>query len=226
LLYLSFCQQLPMATGPLCCLCFATLSCTACVFEYLVYGTCIVYVACSTRHLWYHCLWGLWYLHTFYAGLWPCPTWPDHNFVINSRPLYITDLPQFFDWHQAYTCQLDTHWPVINFCWHQAFHLHQQGTHCLPAIVPSMQMLPAQLYHFLGYIKSMATSTIPGVALCWPLSNILWYSRLTSKGAYKSLDKKWTSSTIQTTSLQWRNNSNQMDVLGCKETTTMTMNKR
>jgi len=36
-------------------------------------------------------------------------------------------------------------------------------------------------------------------------------------------DKKWTSSTTQTMSLHWLNNSNQMDVLGCKEATTMTL---
>jgi len=37
------------------------------------------------------------------------------------------------------------------------------------------------------------------------------------------IDKKWTDSTIQTMSLHWQNNSNQMDVLRCKEATTMTV---
>jgi len=47
-----------------------------------------------------------------------------------------------------------------------------------------------------------------------PLDNLVWW--------VLPSDKKWTNLTIQTTSLQWWNNSNQMDVLGCKEATTMT----
>jgi len=35
-------------------------------------------------------------------------------------------------------------------------------------------------------------------------------------------DKKWMSLTIQTMSLHWQNNSNQIDVLGCNKATTMT----
>jgi len=98
LLYLSFGQWLPMATGPLCCLCFAALSCATHALLYLVYGTCVLYIGSqysaptysvfSTRPMIPHTVYEAYGVSVPSTQAYSCVlhSWPDHNFSIDSRP--------------------------------------------------------------------------------------------------------------------------------------------
>jgi len=150
-------------------LCSAALFCLACALSYPVYGTCIIYVVRSTRH---HCLQGLRYLRTFYAGLRLCPTWPEHNFSIGIRPRPIyAGLACHIFWLTSgpYTGQVISTWYPLSTCRYLPY-----ARSTLPAHLPygTSPAVPGTILR-----ESMATSTTTD--LWYPtVDPMLWYQSL------------------------------------------------